>query len=45
MVQLSPERKYLETSGLTVQVSGTACEIPGMPAPGSFHTHWQPMEG
>lgn len=39
-------RKKIPTNlGLTVQVPGTACEIPGVLAPGSFHTQCQPREG
>lgn len=42
---IKPSKNIPGNMGLTGQVLGTTYEIPGMPAPGSFHTYWQPREG
>uniref|UniRef100_A0A8B9I7A6 Uncharacterized protein n=1 Tax=Anser brachyrhynchus TaxID=132585 RepID=A0A8B9I7A6_9AVES len=39
---IKPRIKLPGNLGLTVHVLGTVWEMPGVPVPGSLHTHWQP---
>lgn len=40
---IKPRIKTPGNLGLTVHVLGTVWEMPGVPVPGSLHTHWQPV--